>query len=141
MIHNLKGELVKTFVDFDNIPRTHETMIHVPFSGTHDKPGATDLLERLYKEKLLDAMYVEIRPPHTTCSCEQNGVPKIPTKLCLVFRAASGIPKEWGKQLKDFWTALHHYGVDVVWKHDEGGFKIGPNFEIIDSWDLDDGMC
>jgi len=124
------------FVDFDYIPFEHMTMIHVPFED------AMPLLDTLYRAKALDSMEVRIKPPFTTCLVKDNGIAKLPTSLCLMFSNMSHVEVERrAAELKGLWGVLHNYSVKVVWKHGLQGHEVGPNYEILDSWQLDDGMC
>lgn len=121
------------FVDFENLPHKYETMIHLPFEEV------TPLLEKLYRAKLLDATEVILRPPLTGCEVAQPQTVRVPDRLCIVFENAGGK----GSTLKAFWALLHRHKIEITWKHETQGHTIGapPDFPILRSWELDDGMC
>jgi len=124
-----------TKIDFDNLPQQHETTVYVPFEGGEGCPGLAEFLDTLYRALLLDTTYVELEPPFTRCSYPQEEGVRIPHRIRVRFRHYSG------GVLKSLWTMLMSYGLTVTWKHGMQGFKIGPDFEILESWGLDDGMC
>lgn len=124
-------ELVK--VDFDNLPDRHETTIYVPFKTGDGRLGVAELLDTLYRALLLDATYVKIEPPFTSCSSQDNGIVKVPLELRIKF-IGSDNPQP-------LWTFLQNNGFAVIWKHGLQGFRIGPDFTILETWELDDGMC
>lgn len=115
------------------------TMIHVSFKGERNSLGLTALLENAYRAKLLDGMAVTIRPPFTNCSIDSNGVPTLPTRLCVTFELrAHTNPAE---TLRNLWAFLHWHQLKVTWKNKTTGYEIGENGAVLDSWELDDGMC
>jgi hypothetical protein len=108
----------------------HETMIHLPFAGS------MSLLDQMYRLKMLDAFYITLRPPLTTCTVVDNGVVKIPQQVCWVFEFVGGRNQQ---PVIDLWAFFLDHGASVTWKKDETGYQIGPGLEVVSSWALDDG--
>ncbi len=124
-------------IDFDDLPVEHVTMIHVPFESNRTTLGVLPLLAALYQAMLLDSMAVEIRAPHTACSCESPGIVRAPTQLCVMFNNAwhdDSIKR--APLLKDLWAFLLGQGLNVTWKHGAHGYEIGPGFVVLNSWRL-----
>jgi hypothetical protein len=111
-------------------------MTHMPF------PHCMSIITDLYNSELLDHFNVEIRPPLTACSLRDNGVPKIPEQLCVTF-ANRSLTEDWYQYALSLLSALIKYGAieSVILKTDMKGFEINKNGTVVDSWDLDDGMC
>lgn len=118
-------------LDLYNLPIGHETSVHIPFDD------ALPLLDTLYRAGTLDAMTMRICAPFTSCTVRANGIAKVPTVVRMKFSERGC----GGEAIKALWTALLAQNLKVTWKHGVTGHTIGPDLEITDSWELDDGSC
>ena len=129
------------YIDFDCDCGDSTTMIHVPFKGADDLPSPTNLLEELYQGKLLDDFDTTIRAPLTVCNLNMNGTAKIPDVLCIRFATCAMDSEDVEESSKNLWAFLHQCGLKITWKNNNTGYVVGENALILDSWELDDGMC
>lgn len=111
-----------------------QTMVHIDF------PDGLRLIEKLYNDKLLDCAAITLRPPFTRCQSHQNGVVKVPTKMCFTIEMRK-LPDPTAGDLMPLWNALLAGGAKVTYKWNNVGHSIGWNGELLETWELDDGGC
>ncbi len=117
-------------INFDKLPHEHQTMVHLPY----DK--VMTVLDRLYKATVLDCFCVTLRPPFTLCQVEGNGISKIPTRLTITFDSRGD-----HTNLSGLLALLSEYTTELIWKSDNRGYTVDAHGFILQSWELDDGMC
>jgi hypothetical protein len=126
-------------IDFPNIPHTNQTMIHVPFEG------ALALLGTLYQMGALDCFAVEIRPPFTCCSVENNGIASEPGQLCITFDLHNGTNRR-GEELRRLWSQLKTLANLDRFYFKTGGipgrnYEVTPDGTVLKYFEPDDGSC
>lgn len=111
----------------------HRIMIHLPY-----KEAMARLL-LMYKNKLLDGYQVVIQPPLTSCSHFENGVVKEPVTLRVDFVNLDYTPK-YALHLKNLVKHLSKFTDDIVYKQNLTGCKLSGKCDVLEEWELDDGM-
>jgi hypothetical protein len=112
----------------------HRIMIHLPYKD------AIGRLLIMYRKMLLDGYQVVIQPPMTSCSSIENGVVKEPDRLRVDFVNLDYTPK-YALHMKNLVKYLSGFTDDIVYKQNLTGCKLSGECDVLEEWELDDGMC
>lgn len=112
----------------------HMLMIHLPYK---EAVGRTLIMHR---KMLLDGYNVIFHAPMTSCSAIDNGVIKEPGIIRVDFINVNYTSK--GEEaFRNLVKHLSNFTSKIIWKCDMTGCKINGDCEVLDTWELDDGMC